>query len=193
MVGVTYAACAVAMTANIKKRTPLTFATKLEVIRHVENGAKKTIIAEAFSEDSMCIGDFVGGNTTGTTAELMDAEIIAEVTGEQPNEEAAEHDPTSTDLTPLLTSSEAVAALALVCRYCSAIEGAGLALRDYGEEAVVWHAVANKKQAMLLEFLNLNESIVCLTLEVSIPSSVSDLFMNLHRTVTHLLRRFSLC
>lgn len=143
--------------------------------------------------DSMCIGDFVGGNTTGTTAELMDAEVIAEVTGEQPNEEAAEHDPTSTDLTPLLTSSEAVAALALVCCYCSAIEGAGLALRDYGEEAVVRHAVANKKQAMLLEFLNLNESIVCLTLEVSIPSSVSDLFMNLHRTVTHLLRRFSLC
>nr|XP_054928928.1 tigger transposable element-derived protein 6-like [Dermacentor andersoni] len=37
------------MAANTKKRTSLTFAAKLEVIQRVENGEKKSSIAEAFN------------------------------------------------------------------------------------------------------------------------------------------------
>nr|XP_050024324.1 tigger transposable element-derived protein 6-like [Dermacentor andersoni] len=98
---------------------------------------------------SMCIEDFVGGDdSTGTVAELTDVEIAAEVTAERPNEDAAEADPASADVAPLLTATEAVAALAVVRRYCGAIEGTGLSLvdrLDYVEDAVVKHAVANMK------------------------------------------------
>ncbi|KAH7933276.1 hypothetical protein HPB49_011066 [Dermacentor silvarum] len=83
---------------------------------------------------SMCIEDFVGGDDgTETTVELTDVEITAEVSAERPNEDAA-------DVAPLPTSAEAVAALALVRRYCGAIEGTGLSLvdrLDYVEDAVV--------------------------------------------------------
>ncbi|XP_075752116.1 uncharacterized protein LOC142817947 [Rhipicephalus microplus] len=102
---------------------------------------------------SMCIEDFVGGDDiTGTTAELTDVEIVAEATAEQPNEDSAEVDPASADGAPLPTSAEVVAALALVRRNCGAIEGTGLSLMDrlyYIEDAVVKHAMANKKQDTL--------------------------------------------
>ncbi|KAH9373065.1 hypothetical protein HPB48_019043 [Haemaphysalis longicornis] len=46
----------------------------------------------------MCIDDFVGGDdSTGTTAELTDVEILAGVTTERTNEDAAEVVPTSAD------------------------------------------------------------------------------------------------
>ncbi|KAH6945016.1 hypothetical protein HPB50_006742 [Hyalomma asiaticum] len=62
----------------------------------------------------MCIDDFIGGDvSTGTTAELTHVEIVAEVTAEQPNENAAEMDPASADDAPLPTSAEVIAALAL--------------------------------------------------------------------------------
>lgn len=105
---------------------------------------------------SMCIDDFVGGDdSTGTTAELTDVEIVAEVTAEQPNENAAEMDPASADDAPLPTSAEVIAALALVRRHCGAIEGTDLSLvdrLDYIEDAVVKHAIANKKQATLFQY-----------------------------------------
>ncbi|KAH6924063.1 hypothetical protein HPB50_011013 [Hyalomma asiaticum] len=102
----------------------------------------------------MCIDDFVGGDdSTGTTAELTDVEIVAEVTAEQPNENAAEMDPASADDAPLPTSAEVIAALALVLGHCGAIEGTGLSLVDYIEDAVVKHAIANKKQATLFQYL----------------------------------------
>lgn len=76
----------------------------------------------------MCTDDFVGGgdNSTGTTAELMDVEIAAEVTPERTNEDAAEVDPASANGAPLPTSTGAVAALALLRCYCGAIESTGL-------------------------------------------------------------------
>ncbi|KAH8038085.1 hypothetical protein HPB51_021642 [Rhipicephalus microplus] len=89
------------------------------------------------------------------TAELMDVEIVAEATAEQPNEDSAEVDPASADGAPLPTSAEVVAALALVRRHCGAIEGTGLSLMDrlnYIEDAVVKHAMANKKQATLFQY-----------------------------------------
>ncbi|KAH9371353.1 hypothetical protein HPB48_007912 [Haemaphysalis longicornis] len=44
----------------------------------------------------MCIDDFVGGDdSTGTTAELTDVEILAGVTTERTNEDAAEVVPCS--------------------------------------------------------------------------------------------------
>ncbi|KAH7953954.1 hypothetical protein HPB49_014541 [Dermacentor silvarum] len=105
---------------------------------------------------SMCIDDFVGGDdSTGTTAELTNVEIVAKVTAEQPNENAAEMDPASADYAPLPTSAEVIAALALVRRHCGAIEGTGLSLvdrLDYIEDAVVKHAIANKKQATLFQY-----------------------------------------
>ncbi|KAH7941257.1 hypothetical protein HPB49_011352 [Dermacentor silvarum] len=105
---------------------------------------------------SMCIDDFVGGDdSTGTTAELTDVEIVAKVTAEQPNENAAEMDPASADDAPLPTSAEVIAALALVRRHCGVIEGTGLSLvdhLDYIENAVVKHAIANKKQATLFQY-----------------------------------------
>ncbi|XP_065289839.1 uncharacterized protein [Dermacentor albipictus] len=105
---------------------------------------------------SMCIEDFVGGDdSTGTVAELTDVEIAAEVTAERPNEDAAEADPASADVAPLPTATEAVAALAIVRRYCSAIVWTGLSLvdrLDYIEDAVVKHAFANMKQATLLQY-----------------------------------------
>lgn len=63
-------------------------------------------------------------------------------------------------LIPLPTSTEAVSALALVRCYCGAIEGTGLPLvdrLDYAEDAVVKHAVANKKQATLVQYFQPNE------------------------------------
>ncbi|XP_065305740.1 uncharacterized protein [Dermacentor albipictus] len=105
---------------------------------------------------SMCIEDFGGGDdSTGTVAELTDVEIAAEVTAQRPNEDAAEADPASADVAPLPTATEAVAALAVVRRYRGAIEGTGLSLvdrLDYVEDAVVKHAVANMKQATLLQY-----------------------------------------
>ncbi|KAH7978916.1 hypothetical protein HPB49_007426 [Dermacentor silvarum] len=89
-------------------------------------------------------------DSTGTTAELTDVEIVAKVTAEQPNENAAEMDPASADDAPLPTSPEVIAALALVRRHCGAIEGTGLSLvdrLDCIEDAVVKHPIANKKQA----------------------------------------------
>ncbi|KAH9384717.1 hypothetical protein HPB48_026727 [Haemaphysalis longicornis] len=86
----------------------------------------------------MCIDDFVGGDdSTGTTAELTDVEILAEVTTERTSEDAAEVVPASADSAPLPTSTEASAVLSLPHRYCS--EGTGLSLvkrLDYVEEVV---------------------------------------------------------
>lgn len=80
----------------------------------------------------MCIDDLVGGdNSTGTTAELTDVEVGVKVTAEQTNEDAAEVDPASADAAPLPTLTVAVAALALLHRYCGAIEGTGLSLVDH--------------------------------------------------------------
>lgn len=82
-------------------------------------------------------------------------EIAAEVTAERPSEDVAEVDPASADGAPLPTSTEAVAALALLRRYCGAIEGTGLSLvdrLDYVEDAVVKHAFDNKKQATLQQY-----------------------------------------
>ncbi|KAH9377578.1 hypothetical protein HPB48_013666 [Haemaphysalis longicornis] len=77
----------------------------------------------------MCIDDFVGGDdSTGTTAELTDVEILAEVTNERTNEDAAVVVPASADSVSLPTSTEASAVLALAHRYCSAIQGTGLSL-----------------------------------------------------------------
>ncbi|KAH9361635.1 hypothetical protein HPB48_005212 [Haemaphysalis longicornis] len=57
---------------------------------------------------SMCIDDFVGGDdSTGTTAELAGVEILAEVTTERTNEDAAEVVPARADSAPLPTSTEA--------------------------------------------------------------------------------------
>ncbi|KAH9384730.1 hypothetical protein HPB48_026743 [Haemaphysalis longicornis] len=88
----------------------------------------------------MCIDDFVGGDdSTGTTAELTDVEILAEVTTERTNEDAADVVPASADSAPLPTSTEASAVLTLPHRYCCAIEGTGLSLverLDYVEEVV---------------------------------------------------------
>ncbi|XP_077504197.1 uncharacterized protein LOC144114377 [Amblyomma americanum] len=81
--------------------------------------------------ESICIDDFVGGDdSTGKVTELTDVVIAAEVTAEWPNKDAAEVDPASADVAPLPTATEAVAALALVRRYCGAIEGIGLSLVD---------------------------------------------------------------
>lgn len=56
----------------------------------------------------MCIDDFVGvDDSTGTTAELTDVEIVAEVITERTNEDAAEVEPRSTDSAPVPTSTEA--------------------------------------------------------------------------------------
>ncbi|KAH9373150.1 hypothetical protein HPB48_004895 [Haemaphysalis longicornis] len=88
----------------------------------------------------MCIDDFVGGDdSTGTTADLTDVEILAGVTTERTNEDAAEVVPASADSAPLPTSTEASAVLALPHRYCRAIEGTGLSLverLDYVQEVV---------------------------------------------------------
>ncbi|KAH9379686.1 hypothetical protein HPB48_012320 [Haemaphysalis longicornis] len=88
----------------------------------------------------MCIDDFVGGDDSiGTTAELTDVEILAEVTTERTNEDAVEVVPASADSAPLPTSTEASAVLALPHRYCSGIEGTGLSLvehLDYVKEVV---------------------------------------------------------
>lgn len=65
--------------------------------------------------------------------------------------------PASADVAPLPTSTEAVAALALVRCYRGAIAGTSLSLvnhLDYVEDAVVKRAVANKKQATLLQYLS---------------------------------------
>ncbi|XP_049521652.1 tigger transposable element-derived protein 1-like [Dermacentor silvarum] len=112
---------------------------------------------------SMCIEDFIcSDDSTRTTAKLMDVEIAAKVAAEQPNEDAAEVDSASAYVAPLPTSTEAVAALAPVSRYCGAIEGTGLSLVDcldyaYAEDAVVKQTVANKKQATLLQYIQPNE------------------------------------
>lgn len=58
------------------------------------------------------------------------------------------------DSVPLQSSSEAVAAMALLRRHCSAIEGSGLALDclDTVEQAVARYAMSSKKQATLTLF-----------------------------------------
>ncbi|KAH9364193.1 hypothetical protein HPB48_007580 [Haemaphysalis longicornis] len=88
----------------------------------------------------MYIDDFVGGNDRNvTTAELMDVEILAEVTTERTNEDAAEVLPASADSAPVPTSTKASAVLSLPHRYCSAIEGTVLSpveRLDYVEEVV---------------------------------------------------------
>ncbi|KAH9374006.1 hypothetical protein HPB48_016242 [Haemaphysalis longicornis] len=88
----------------------------------------------------MCIDDFVGGDdSNGTTAELTDVEILAEVTTERTNEDAVEVVPASADSAPLTTSTEPSAVLALLHRYCSATEATRLSLverLDYVEEVV---------------------------------------------------------
>ncbi|KAH9372749.1 hypothetical protein HPB48_015645 [Haemaphysalis longicornis] len=88
----------------------------------------------------MYIDDFVGGDdSTGTTAEFTDVEILAEVTTERTNEDAAEVLPASADSAPLPTSTEASAVLSLPHRNCSAIEGTGLSLverLDYVEDVI---------------------------------------------------------
>ncbi|KAH6920919.1 hypothetical protein HPB50_028095 [Hyalomma asiaticum] len=86
-------------------------------------------------------------------------EIAAEVAVEQPNKDAAEVDPATVDIAMLPTSTEAVATLALVRRCCGTIEGTGLSLvdpLDYVENAMAKHAVANKKQATLLQYFQPN-------------------------------------
>lgn len=107
--------------------------------------------------DSVCLEDFIAGDkTTDTTAELTDAEVAEEVIDQRCKEEIAEHGPTGVeDITPPTTLSDAVAASAALRRCYSAIEASCLALvdsLDYIEQAVVKHAVASKKQAMLLQF-----------------------------------------
>ncbi|KAH9362448.1 hypothetical protein HPB48_020142 [Haemaphysalis longicornis] len=87
----------------------------------------------------MCIDDFVGGDdSTGTAAELTGVEILAEVTTERTNEDAAEVVPASADSAPLPTSTEA-SVVALPHRYCSAIESTGLSL----VERLVYKVVYN--------------------------------------------------
>ncbi|KAH9379979.1 hypothetical protein HPB48_009867 [Haemaphysalis longicornis] len=104
----------------------------------------------------MCIDDFVGGDdSTGTTAELTDLEILAEVTTERTNQDAAEVLPASADCAPLPTSTEASAVLALPHGYCSAIEGTCLSLGerlDYVEEVVY-----SARQATLLGYFKPKE------------------------------------
>lgn len=46
--GLSHVVVCVTMAANAKKRTTLTFAAKLEAIQRVENGEKKSSVAEAF-------------------------------------------------------------------------------------------------------------------------------------------------
>lgn len=108
--------------------------------------------------ETMSIDDFVGDDDDATTAELTDIEIAAEVAREQP---VASDEPGPADIedaAPRPTSSEAVAAIAVLRRYCSAIEGSGLALvdcLDTVEQAVTKHAMNSKKQATLAQFFSL--------------------------------------
>ncbi|KAH9384164.1 hypothetical protein HPB48_026157 [Haemaphysalis longicornis] len=89
---------------------------------------------------SMCIGDFVGGDdSTGTTVELTDVEILADVTTERTNEDAAEVVPASAGSAPLPISTDDSAVLALPQRYCGTVEGTVLSLVErlnYVEEVV---------------------------------------------------------
>ncbi|KAH9379836.1 hypothetical protein HPB48_003508 [Haemaphysalis longicornis] len=88
----------------------------------------------------MCIDDFVGGDdSTGTTAELTDVEMLADVTTERTNEDAAEVVPASAHSAPLPNSTRLQRFWGPPHRYCSAIEGTGLSLverLDYVEEVV---------------------------------------------------------
>lgn len=64
------------------------------------------------------------------------------------------------DSVPLPSTSEAVAAVALLRRYCSAIEGSGLVLvdcLDTVEQAVTSNALCSKKQATLTQFFRPNK------------------------------------
>lgn len=109
--------------------------------------------------ESMTINDFVGDDETGTTAELTDVEIAAEVTCELTSE-AVDGEPgpsTTEDPAPLPTAGEAVAAVELLRRYFGGMEGSGLAFVDSletMEQAVVRHAVNSKKQSTLLQFFS---------------------------------------
>ncbi|MDD9361814.1 MAG: hypothetical protein PV344_02675 [Anaplasma sp.] len=101
----------------------------------------------------------VGDDEAGTTAELTDVEIAAEVTRElAPEEAATEPGPSNAeDFASLPTSGEAVAAVALLRRYCSAIDGSGLALVDCletVEQAVIRHTVNSKKQVTMRQFFS---------------------------------------
>lgn len=107
----------------------------------------------------MTIIDFVGDDKTGTTAELTDVEIAAEVTCQLASE-AVDGEPgpsTTEDPAPHLTAGEAVAAVELLRRYFGGMEGSGLAFVDSletMEQAVVRHAVNSKKQSTLLQFFS---------------------------------------
>ncbi|KAH9380439.1 hypothetical protein HPB48_020002 [Haemaphysalis longicornis] len=103
----------------------------------------------------MCIDDFVGGDDSiGTTAELTDVEILAEVTTERTNEDAVEVVPASADSAPLPTSTEASAVLALPHRYCSGIEAPACRLLN------VWTTLRKScitRQATLLQYFKPKE------------------------------------
>ncbi|EEC14856.1 hypothetical protein IscW_ISCW011574 [Ixodes scapularis] len=75
----------------------------------------------------MIMEDFVGDNDfTGTTAELTNVEITAEVLREQL---VASNEPSAADAegpVPVPSSSEAVTVVAPLSRHCSATEGSGL-------------------------------------------------------------------
>ncbi|KAH9369086.1 hypothetical protein HPB48_016729 [Haemaphysalis longicornis] len=84
----------------------------------------------------MCIDDFVvGDDSTGTTAELTDVEILRGLLLSAQTKTLPRLYPSA----PLPTSTEASAVLALPHRNCSAIEGTGLSLVErlnYVEEVV---------------------------------------------------------
>ncbi|KAH7933275.1 hypothetical protein HPB49_011065 [Dermacentor silvarum] len=46
------------MAADVKKRTSLTFAAKLEVIQCIENGEKKASVAEAFDISRSTLSEY---------------------------------------------------------------------------------------------------------------------------------------
>lgn len=93
--------------------------------------------------------DFVADAVTATTEELTDIEIVAEVVQEFPAASSEPSPADAEDSVPLPSSSEAVAAMALLRRYCSAIEGSSLALvdcLDTVKQAVATYAMSSKKQ-----------------------------------------------
>ncbi|XP_075540025.1 uncharacterized protein LOC142574917 [Dermacentor variabilis] len=101
---------------------------------------------------TMTVEDFVGGDdTSATTAVLTDAEITAEVS-EHPADEA-QADPADDENIP--TSQEALAALNLLRRHCSAIDRSGFALVEClqtVEQGVIGNAINTKKQAAITQF-----------------------------------------
>lgn len=83
--------------------------------------------------------------------------------------------------------------MALLRRYCGAIEGTGLSLVDHldsVEDAVVKHAVANMKQATLLHYFQPKQQTLCLKIQVSIYCTMIHSLINLYKFMTHLLHDF---